>query len=524
MMAAKLNEPGRQTMRLIPILAAAVALALLAPPVVAQKAKDTLRIPATNPMQTMLRYDDQQPESGITSEPLFDSLLCFNPRKNTLEPLLAVSWTQVDDRTLEFKLRDGVKFHDGSELSADDVAYTLNWLADPSSNLRFATPDFAIFDHAEKIDKLTVRIVVKEPTPLALKRLSSTFLVLPAKILGSFEKKTEFGQKSGVGTGPYKVVRFDPGKSLELVKNDDFHHGSECRQEAKIRHVQITAIPDEQTQIAQLFTGGIDIFHSERKEMTDQLGADPELTVTSSEAMTYFYLAFDSVNRSGNAALANQKVRQAIVQSINRDLVTRSVLPGADVLHILDAPCLPIQAGCVVSRKPYKYDPAAAKKLLAEAGYPDGVDVEITAVSVARGLAEAISGELRKVGIRAKIDPVTVGAYREKQRAGKTQLLNWIWNPAIFDVAPTVALYFEPGPRDFYHDELIEKMRQAGLVELDDAKRAELYRQVWDRVNEMAYILPISTKPDAMIHRKELDVPPGSFNGWGARIWEMSWK
>jgi peptide/nickel transport system substrate-binding protein len=506
------------------IIGLTIVAALAAIPAQAQKAKDTLRIAATNPMQTMLRYDDQQPESGITSEPLFDGLLCFDPRRNTLDPLLAVSWTQIDDRTLEFKLRDGVKFHDGSDFSADDVVTTLNWLADPASNLRFATPDFAIFDHAEKVDRLTVRIMTKEPTPIALKRLSYTFLVLPAKIFNSFEKKTDFGQKSGVGTGPYKVVRFDPGKSLELVKNDDFHHGGTCREAAKIRHVQITAMPDEQTQIAQLVTGGLDVFHAERKEMADQLATNPELTVTASEAMTYFYLAFDSVNRSGNAALANPKVRQAIVQSIDREMIARSVLPGSDVLHILDAPCLPIQTGCVVSRKPYPYDPVAAKKLLAEAGYPDGVDVEITAVSVARGLAEAISGELRKVGVRAKLDPVTVGAYREKQRAGKTQLLNWIWNPGIFDVSPTVALYFEPGPRDFYHDELIERMRQAGLVELDDAKRAEIYRQIWDRVNEMAYILPIASKPDAMIHRKEVVVPPGSFNGWGARIWEISWK
>jgi peptide/nickel transport system substrate-binding protein len=509
---------------LIQAIAVSAAMAMTTWPAVAQKAKDTLRIPATNPILTTVRYDDPQPESGFESDPLFDGLLCVNPRTGMLGPLLAKSWSQIDDRTLEFKLREDVKFHDGSDFTADDVVYTMGYVIDPASNLRFATADFAIFDHAEKIDKYTVRIVTKEPTPLGLARMSRDLLIMPAKLHATFEKKVDFGRKSGVGTGPYKLVSFDPAKGFELVKNDEYHHGGDCKQEAKIRHVQVIAMPDEQTQIAQLITGGIDIFHSEAKATADQLMSAPGLVATASEAMTYFYLTLDSVNRSGNAALANQKVRQAIVQAIDRGLVARSVLPGADVLHVLDAPCLPIQAGCVTSRKPYPYDPAAAKKLLVEAGYADGVDVEITAVSVARGLAEAISGELRKVGIRAKIDPVTVGAYREKQRAGKTQLLNWIWNPGIYDVAPTVALYFEPGPRDFYHDELIERLRKEGLVTLDPAKRAEVYRQLWDRVNEMAYILPLTSKPDVLIHRAELDVPTGSFNSWGANLYELSWK
>jgi peptide/nickel transport system substrate-binding protein len=511
-------------MRRIPILAAAVVLVLLTPPAGAQKAKDTVRIPATNPILTLVSYDDPQQEAGIESEPLFDGLLCFDPRSGVLAPLLAKSWSVIDDRTTEFNLQDGVKFHDGSEFTADDVVYTIAWLTDPSSNLRFATATFAIYDHAEKIDKHTVRIMTKAPAPLALTQLSQSLLIVPAKIHGGFEKKIDFGRKHPIGTGPYKLVAFDSSKGFELIKNDDFHHGGDCKREAKISHVRVLAMPDEQTQIAQLVTGGIDILHAEGKETADQLGNAPNMVATATESLTYFYMTMDSINRSGNAALSNQKVRQAIVQAIDRDLVGRSVLPGAEVLHVLDAPCLVIQVGCVTTKKPYPYDPAAARKLLAEAGYADGLDVEITAVSITRAFAEAISGELRKVGIRATIDPVTVGTYREKQRAGKTQLLAWAWNPQIFDVAPTVALYFEPGPRDFYKDELIEKLRQESLVTLDPGKRAEVFRRLWDRMNEMAYILPLTTRPDVLIHHKDLDVPAGSFNAWGAKLNELSWK
>jgi peptide/nickel transport system substrate-binding protein len=511
-------------MRRSSILALAVAAALLAPQAFAQKAKDTVRIPATNPILTMVRYDDPQQESGMESDPLFDGLLCFNPRTNVLAPLLAKSWTRIDDRTYEFKLQEGVKFHDGSELTANDVVYTMAYLTDPNSNLRFATAEFSIYDHAEKIDKYTVRIVTKAPNPLALTELAQALMIFPAKIHGSFEKKVDFGRKNPIGTGPYKLVSFDPAKGFELVKNDDYHHGGDCKREASIRHVQVLSMPDEQTQIAQLVTGGIDILHAEGKDTADQLGSAPNLAATATESLTYFYMTMDSINRSGNAALSNQKVRQAIVQAIDRGLVGRSVLPGAEAMHVLDAPCLPIQAGCVTSQKPYPYDPAAAKRLLAEAGYADGFDVEITAVSITRAFAEAISGELRKVGIRAKIDPVTVSTYREKQRAGKTQLLAWAWNPQIFDVASTVTLYFEPGPRDFYKDATIEKLRQESLVALDPEKRAEIFRQLWGRMNEQAYILPLTSRPDVMIHSKDLVVPAGSFNAWGANLYELSWK
>jgi peptide/nickel transport system substrate-binding protein len=511
-------------MRRSSILAVAVAAALLAPPALAQKAKDTVRIPATNPILTLVSYDDPQQESGIESEPLFDGLLCFNPRTGQMLPLLAKSWTRIDDRTNEFKLQEGVKFHDGSPFTADDVVYTMAWLTDPNSNLRFATAEFSIFDRAEKIDDYTVRIITKVPSALALTELARALLIVPAKIHGGFEKKVDFGRKNPIGTGPYKLVSFDPAKGFELVKNDDYHHGGDCKRAASIRHVQVLAMPDEQTQIAQLMTGGIDILHAEGTETAKQLGTAPELVATATESLTYFYMTMDSVNRSGNAALSNQKVRQAIVQSIDRGLVARSVLPGAEVLHVLDAPCLPVQAGCVVSKKPYPYDPAAAKKLLAEAGYADGFDVEITAVSITRAFAEAISGELRKVGIRARIDPVTVGTYREKQRAGKTQLLAWAWNPQVFDVASTVALYFEPGPRDFYKDSIIEKLRQDSLVTIDPEKRSDIFRQLWDRMNEQAYILPLTSRPDVLIHSKDLVVPAGSFNAWGASLFELSWK
>src|SRR4051812_29417433 len=104
-------------------------------PAQAQKAKDTLRLAYADPISTVVEYDDTKPETGTTARAVFDTLMCFDREKAVFTPLLATSWTRIDDRTLEFKLRDDVVFHDGSKFSADDVVYTLNWVIDPKSKV-----------------------------------------------------------------------------------------------------------------------------------------------------------------------------------------------------------------------------------------------------------------------------------------------------------------------------------------------------------------------------------------------------
>src|SRR4051794_5517735 len=134
-------------MRLLP--AAALAL-LVALPAQAQKAKNTVRIAFIDPIATILEYEDPKPETRLTTAAIFDNLLCYDRETRGFKPLLASSWRQVDDRTLEVTLRDDVVFHDGSRFTADDVVYTLSWAIDPGNKLRYAADDLAWLDHAEK--------------------------------------------------------------------------------------------------------------------------------------------------------------------------------------------------------------------------------------------------------------------------------------------------------------------------------------------------------------------------------------
>ena len=185
-------------------LCALASGAAIASPVLAQKSRDTLRVALVDPVFTAVLYDDPKPETGLLSSAVFDSLLCFDERNGQIKPQLATAWKMVDDKTLELTLKEGVKFHDGSDLTADDAVYTLNWLVDPKSKYRFAA-NFAWMDRAEKIDTYRLRVIAKHPTPMLPLRLAFGGHVLPHKLHASYADAGDFGRKTPVGTGPCMV-------------------------------------------------------------------------------------------------------------------------------------------------------------------------------------------------------------------------------------------------------------------------------------------------------------------------------
>jgi len=489
----------------------------------AQKAKNTLRIGLVEPISSMILYDGPNPEVGMFSRGLFDPLLCFDNRTGKFAPNLASSWKWLDDQTLELKLHTGVKFHDGSAFDADDVIYTFGWLTDPNNGLRFAE-NYAPFKRAEKIDQYTVRIHTNGPAPTAMLRLAYSTPIVPSDLHGKYQNKGDFGRKTPIGTGPFKVESFTTDR-IVLVRNPDYTHGTPCKPAARVARVEAVPMPDTQTQIANLATGNIDFIKVSDKAQADMLAKQPTLKMSANEGLTFQFMAIDSAGRSGNAALSNLKVRQAMAMAVNRTLVARSVTPGGDAVLVPDALCLPIHRACAYSTKPPAYDPEAARKLLAEAGYPKGFDVELTATPGSTGLAEAVAGELRKVGIRAKVDRITFAGYREKQRQGNEQVLVSLWTSGgLPDASSPVQFLFAPGARDYWHDKQIQAWMKEGMATTDEERREAIYKKAYDRVNEQAYVVPLSTKPDVFIHNRDLVLDKTSGGVYGLDFYEVHWK
>ena len=198
--------------------AAAAGICVLAMPVAAQKSADTLRVGFIDPIATIEVAIDPKPETIMTTYAVFDGLVWYDPRAREYRPALAESWTRIGDRTVEFKLKRGIKFHDGSEFTADDVVYTYQWLTDPNSKLRFVPLEFV--ERTEKIDDYTVRVIEKRPTAWDLARFDTA--IYPAAIHSKLADKSEFGRKAPIGTGPYKVESVDSTKGIVLTRHEGY--------------------------------------------------------------------------------------------------------------------------------------------------------------------------------------------------------------------------------------------------------------------------------------------------------------
>lgn len=492
-------------------------------PAYAQRAKDTLRIAFVDPIATIDPYIDPQPESSLLVIAVYNKLITYLSASKEFKPELAESWKQIDPVTLEVKLRQGVKFHDGREMTADDVVYTYSYIINPDSNLRFGA-NWSWIKETVKVDAYTVRIIAKSPTPFALARLATTTPIFPAHIHPNFKGRGEFGRRSAVGTGPYRVEYVDVNKGVMLVRNDNYASPGPWSPKAAIGRIHVLPMPEIQTQIAQMMTGGLDIILKAPKDQAEQLSSMPNITATAIRNTVYYYVNVDAAGRSGHPALKNRDVRRALFMAIDRKTLTQSIIAGGDQVQVADAPCTSLQFGCETNTPPVGFDRNAAKALLAKAGFPNGFDLDITSIQGTHELAEAIAGQLRAIGVRAQLSRATMAAYRKKQGAGQLQMLIANFSSGgLPDVQSVLDFYMGAPARDYWGDEELKGMMKAAAVEMDQTKRLAIFRAAFARMNEQAYVLPVSNFPAVLIHTREVTMPNVSSIFSGVEFNNIRW-
>ena len=491
-------------------------------PAIGQKSKNTVRIGYYDPISMVDAVYDPKPETGLTTRVVYDNLVGFDRETGEFKPLLAKSWKRISPKTIEFNLRDDVKFHDGSEFDADDVVYSINWLADPKVKFRIKSRYFWI-DKAVKIDKYTVRVISKRPQASAMMRLALSTNIYPSDIHSKLKVKSTFGRK-GIGTGPYKIVSVDPNNGIILKRNPNYNHGGPWKPAGEVERVHLMPIPEIQTQIAQLLVGGIDMMYRVPKDQLESLRNDPRFKVTVQNGQLYYYMAIDSVGKSGHPALKDKRIRKALMMAVNREAIQNNLIPGGSKLPRQDSMCYRWQKGCDFSTKPPAYDPVSAKKLLAEAGFAKGFKVNITS-TLPSVIPEAVAGDLRKIGVIANISKLTFPAYRKKQRSGKIEILVNQWaSGGLADVQSTVNFFHGKSPRNYYGDKIISKTLVTGEAEFDDAKRRGVYKTAFDRNNTEYYMMPITPNPPTFLHHKDLKIVGGETDTFGASIVGLSWE
>jgi peptide/nickel transport system substrate-binding protein len=498
---------------LVAVLFAAFAIAT---PAVAGKKDNSIRFGTERVIQNVDNYFNQDQAGAVFTDQVWDTLIYRDPRTGDYKGQLATAWKQIDDRTIEFELRKGVKFHNGAAFDADDVVYTVNFVTKPENKivLQYLV---AWLDHAEKLDQYKVRIVTKQPFAPAIAYLATAIVIYPHEY---YAKVGPAGMnRNPVGTGPFRVVEHAPGKYIRMERNADYFKDSP-KPMPKVDKFEIRFIPDPQTQIAEMLAGGLDIIWRVASDQAEQLRGAPNLQVVSGENFRIAFLHLNGSEKTPAPPLHDIRVRKAILHAIDREAMVKSIVgEGARVLHTI---CHPLLFGCTDEGAPrYAYDPAQAKRLLSDAGFPNGFDIDLYAF-VDRSQTEAMIGYLRAVGIRANLRFVQGPAAREARRAGRVAMIHQTNTATIQDVYDVMPVFFGGNPDDMNRDGEVRDLIDRGNTSLDPEVRKAAYAKALVLIQERAYVLPLYSLPTYYVAAKDLVFTP--YPDEIIRFWEMSWK
>jgi len=411
-------------MRLITaILSVYVVLATVSfpSPALAGKADDTLNVAFQRSIDNLDRLYTVRREMLILAQLTDDGLFYFDPDTFEYLPLAARSYDFVDATTLDITVREGVKFHGGSALSADDVVYTYKWVLDRSAGTIQGRRIARWLKSVEKTGPMKVRFTLNYPYPLALRDMA---ISVPLRRRGTYHSEAGNGTNRNAqlrtlnGLGPYRVTAFEPGRNVEIERFESYYTDSP-KGRPGIRRIVIRTVPDWGTQQAELMTGGIDWTYDVPTDIAQNLGPVPRLTHLNGPSMRVFWIGMDAAGHTGkDNPMTRRDVRRAINHAIDRDSIVRNIVKGtAQVIH---AACHPLQFGCPRNVRKYEYDPGKAQKLLREAGYPNGFTLDFWAYRQ-REVAEAIMADLAKVGIKARLRYVKVGTFGRARAGGEVR-------------------------------------------------------------------------------------------------------
>jgi len=489
------------------VLLAAVVMCVVAftTPVLANKSDNSLNIALKLENYNMDSYFTTHRIGIIVTRHIWDSLLYRDPADFSYKPALATSYKWINDTSLEFKLRKGVTFHNGEPFDADDVVYTFNFISNPDNKI-LNQRNVKWIKNAEKIDQYTVRINLKAPFPPAIDFIAGPLPIYPNEYYAKVGPKGM--NLKPIGTGPYKVVSIEPGKKMVFEINENYWEGSP-KGKPSIKTLIWRTIPDSNTQMAEIMSGGVDWLWKADPDQAKLLRSNSDLKVEGGGTMRIGFLQFDAAGTSGDHPIKNVLVRRAISHAINRKAIVDNLLPEGS--EVVNPACYPTQIGCTTDVPVYDYDVAKAKELMKEAGYPDGFDL-VMHYYRDTNLAQVMADDLKKIGIRVTLNKQKPGVLRDMSIAGKTTLNFWTWGSySVNDASGSTSVYFGHGiKRDLARDKQVNDWLEIGNTTIDLEKRKEAYKKALTRISDQAYWLSLWTYSYNYAFAKDLDFTPSA--------------
>lgn len=486
-------------------------------PALAQKSADTLRWASTASITAVDPYFNAHREAMIVNGQLvWDTLVYRDPASGEYKPLLAKAWRWLNDTTIEFTLREDVKFHDGVGLKADDAVYTINYVSDPKNKINVQS-NVNWIKNAEKTGNYTFKLNLKAPFPPAFEYIASLIAILPVDFFGA--NGAAGGNGRLVGTGPYKLKSFVPGTSIDVERFDGYFANSP-KGKPTIKNIRYRVVPEVSTQMGELLSGGLDWMWYVPPDQAKRLASVKNVSVEASETMRISFLSLNTREMATPNPMLKLKVRQAIAHAVDRDKIAKFVVGAGSSVPM--AACYKTQFGCRQDVAQFKYDPALSKKLLTEAGYPDGLTIELAAHR-SREWTEAVASYLNAVGIKTNITFLQYAATYERVTNNTVHIYLGDWGSySINDVSAILNNFFTLAPNDMTQDKELAERLKAASATVDSKVRMANYDKVVAKIASEVYWLPLWVHPVVYAHDVNLEFRP--FEDENPRLFLTRWK
>jgi len=439
---------------------------------------------------------------------MYETLVNRGP-KLEIVPTLATEWKQVDPVTWRFVLRRGVKFHDGTPFTADDVVFSFQRAAEPSSQIRVYA---AAMGKARKLDEGTVEFKLPEPNPIMLEHATLVQIMSRSwceknkvtKPLDFSKKEESYASTHANGTGPYLLKSRQPDVKTVMVRNPNWWG----KPQGNVEEVTYLSIKSDATRVSALIAGNIDLVIDPPPQDVARLRKQPGLSVIDGVENRIVFFGFDQhrdellyADVKGKNPFKDKRVREAVYQAIDVEALRRVTMRGQS---LPTGSITPSPLGSTPeAEKRLPYDPNRAKQLLAEAGYPSGfgftLDCPNNRYINDEQICIAVAGMLAKIGLRVRVNAQPRAIYFARMQKRDTSMYMLGWGGAITDAQTTlVPVLHSPnakGDGDFnwggYVNKKLDQLIDAARVENDQGKRKKLVADALGEHNAQIHHVPL---------------------------------
>ena len=490
-------------MKMLKVLLLSVALA--AAPAYAA----SLKWAAQNDILTLDPHSQNHATTNSILQHTYEGLTRYT-KDYKIEPCLATSWKQISDTQWQFNLRKGVKFHDGSPFTADDVVFSFGRIQQKQGTMQIYVTGVK---EVKKIDDHTVEFILAGPVPILLRNIVDFRIMSKAwaeknraENVQDYAKKEEtYSSRNTNGTGPYLIKSWEPDKQIVLTQ----HKGWWGKLDGNVTDVVYSPIKSDQTRVAALLSGDVDIVTDLPVQDIERLRKEPKLKVLDGHEVRTIFIGMDQhreelqyASVKGKNPFKDVRVRRALNMAVDREAIKRVTMRNLSIpAGIMVAPGVHGHAKDIDVVQ--KYDPAGAKKLLAEAGYPDGFEFTLDCpnnryVNDER-ICQSLVGMWAKAGLRVKLNSMPFATFIPKILNFDSSAYMLGWGVATFDALYTLQSLVRTkttGADGNFNlgrisDQKLDNTIDAIKIATDPVARDALLREGLVRTRDEAYYVPL---------------------------------